>query len=73
MGPPGISVIFYFLMNLVFMYQVDVLMTPPRIEHVRTAHTRVTFGENFQVSVSLSTCVSVCLSLFHFMTFFMNR
>lgn len=24
-------------------------MTPPKIEHVRTAQTRVTFGENFQV------------------------
>lgn len=24
-------------------------MTPPRIEHVRTAQTQVTFGENFQV------------------------
>lgn len=32
-------------------YQVEVLMTPPRIEHVRTAQTRVTFGENFQVII----------------------
>ncbi|KAM4586072.1 matrix-remodeling-associated protein 5 [Fundulus diaphanus] len=31
------------------LFQVDVLMTPPRIEHVRTAQTRVSFGENFQV------------------------
>ncbi|KAM9740892.1 matrix-remodeling-associated protein 5 isoform 1-T2 [Menidia menidia] len=31
------------------LFQVQVLMTPPRIEHVRTAQTRVTFGENFQV------------------------
>ncbi|KAM7389013.1 hypothetical protein PAMP_023013 [Pampus punctatissimus] len=31
------------------LFQVEVLMTPPRIEHVRTAQTRVTFGENFQV------------------------
>ncbi|KAF7227861.1 matrix-remodeling-associated protein 5 isoform X2 [Nothobranchius furzeri] len=31
------------------LFQVDVLMVPPRIEHVRTAQTRITFGENFQV------------------------
>ncbi|KAM8910560.1 matrix-remodeling-associated protein 5 [Spinachia spinachia] len=31
------------------LFQVDVLMTPPRIEQVRTAQTEVTFGENFQV------------------------
>ncbi|KAE8286257.1 Matrix-remodeling-associated protein 5 [Larimichthys crocea] len=31
------------------LFQVEVLMTPPRIEHVRTAQTRVTFGDNFQV------------------------
>ncbi|XP_041652916.1 matrix-remodeling-associated protein 5 [Cheilinus undulatus] len=31
------------------LFQVEVVMTPPRIEHVRTAQTRVTFGENFQV------------------------
>ncbi|XP_070818988.1 matrix-remodeling-associated protein 5 [Chaetodon trifascialis] len=31
------------------LFQVEVLMTPPRIEHVRTPQTRVTFGENFQV------------------------
>ncbi|XP_040030761.2 matrix-remodeling-associated protein 5 isoform X1 [Gasterosteus aculeatus] len=31
------------------LFQVDVLMTPPRIEQVRTAQTKVTFGENFQV------------------------
>ncbi|XP_022607813.1 matrix-remodeling-associated protein 5-like [Seriola dumerili] len=31
------------------LFQVEVLMTAPRIEHVRTAQTRVTFGENFQV------------------------
>ncbi|XP_029297607.1 matrix-remodeling-associated protein 5 [Cottoperca gobio] len=31
------------------LFQVEVLMTPPRIEHVRTAQTRVTFGQNFQV------------------------
>lgn len=35
------------------MYQVDVLMAPPRIEHVRTAQTRVTFGEIFQVTIHL--------------------
>jgi len=37
---------------LIFMYslhQVEVLMTPPRIEHVRTAQSRVTLGEHFQV------------------------
>ncbi|KAI9515822.1 hypothetical protein NQZ68_022176 [Dissostichus eleginoides] len=31
------------------LFQVEVIMTPPKIEHVRTAQTRVTFGENFQV------------------------
>ncbi|XP_062416721.1 matrix-remodeling-associated protein 5 [Pungitius pungitius] len=31
------------------LFQVDVLMTPPKIEQVRTAQTKVTFGENFQV------------------------
>ncbi|XP_045887669.1 matrix-remodeling-associated protein 5 [Micropterus dolomieu] len=31
------------------LFQVEVLMTPPRIEHMKTAQTRVTFGENFQV------------------------
>ncbi|KAM7000708.1 matrix-remodeling-associated protein 5 [Tautogolabrus adspersus] len=31
------------------LFQVEVVMTPPKIEHVRTAQTRVTFGENFQV------------------------
>ncbi|XP_015244625.1 PREDICTED: matrix-remodeling-associated protein 5-like [Cyprinodon variegatus] len=31
------------------LFQVKVLMTPPRIEHVRTSQSRVTFGENFQV------------------------
>ncbi|KAM9375420.1 matrix-remodeling-associated protein 5 [Pholidichthys leucotaenia] len=31
------------------LFQVEVLMTPPRIEQVRTVQTRVTFGENFQV------------------------
>nr|XP_020451176.1 matrix-remodeling-associated protein 5-like [Monopterus albus] len=31
------------------LFQVEVLMTPPRIEHVRTAQTRVAFGEKFQV------------------------
>ncbi|XP_072252322.1 matrix-remodeling-associated protein 5 [Leuresthes tenuis] len=31
------------------LFQLEVLMTPPRIEHVKTAQTRVTFGENFQV------------------------
>ncbi|KAK2849516.1 hypothetical protein Q5P01_009350 [Channa striata] len=31
------------------LFQVEVLMTPPRIEHVRSAQTQVTFGENFQV------------------------
>ncbi|KAM7417130.1 hypothetical protein PAMA_016980 [Pampus argenteus] len=31
------------------LFQVEVLMTPPRIEHVRTAQTKVTFGDNFQV------------------------
>ncbi|XP_030000544.1 matrix-remodeling-associated protein 5 [Sphaeramia orbicularis] len=31
------------------LFQVEVLMTPPRIEHVRTAQIRVPFGENFQV------------------------
>ncbi|XP_068182597.1 matrix-remodeling-associated protein 5 [Antennarius striatus] len=31
------------------LFQVDVLMAAPRIEHVRTAQMRVAFGENFQV------------------------
>ncbi|KAM4621357.1 matrix-remodeling-associated protein 5 [Polymixia lowei] len=31
------------------LFQVEVLMTPPRIEHLRTPQTRVTYGENFQV------------------------
>uniref|UniRef100_UPI0037E78989 matrix-remodeling-associated protein 5 n=1 Tax=Semicossyphus pulcher TaxID=241346 RepID=UPI0037E78989 len=31
------------------LFQVEVVMTPPRIEHVRTVQTSVTFGENFQV------------------------
>ncbi|KAM3867228.1 matrix-remodeling-associated protein 5 [Diretmus argenteus] len=31
------------------LFQVEVLMTPPRIEHLRTAQTRVTFGEKFQM------------------------
>ncbi|XP_061691863.1 matrix-remodeling-associated protein 5 [Syngnathoides biaculeatus] len=31
------------------VFQVDVLMTPPRIEHVRTTQPRVHFGENVQV------------------------
>ncbi|KAK5925502.1 hypothetical protein CgunFtcFv8_018021 [Champsocephalus gunnari] len=31
------------------LFQVEVIMTPPKIEHVRTAQTRVTFGDNFQV------------------------
>ncbi|KAM8848649.1 matrix-remodeling-associated protein 5 [Synchiropus picturatus] len=30
-------------------FQVQVLMTAPRIEHVRTAQAKVTYGENFQV------------------------
>ncbi|KAM9795151.1 immunoglobulin superfamily member 10 [Neosynchiropus ocellatus] len=30
-------------------FQVQVLMTPPRIEHVRTKQAKVTYGENFQV------------------------
>lgn len=33
------------------LYQVDVVMTPPRIEQVRTPQTRVIFGENFQVGM----------------------
>ncbi|KAK7922045.1 hypothetical protein WMY93_008947 [Mugilogobius chulae] len=36
------------------MFQVEVLMTPPRIEHVRTAQTRVPYGENFQVDCVVS-------------------
>lgn len=33
-----------------FLYhQVDVVMTAPKIEHVRSAQSRVTFGDNFQV------------------------
>ncbi|XP_068596907.1 matrix-remodeling-associated protein 5 [Brachionichthys hirsutus] len=31
------------------LFQVDVFMTPPRIEHVRTAQMRITLGEHFQV------------------------
>ncbi|XP_061542245.1 LOW QUALITY PROTEIN: matrix-remodeling-associated protein 5 [Phycodurus eques] len=31
------------------VFQVDVVMTPPRIEHVRTTQPRVHFGENVQV------------------------
>ncbi len=41
-------------LSYVFMcllYQVEVLMTPPRIEHVRALQIRVTFGENFQVAL----------------------
>uniref|UniRef100_A0A8C7YJ37 Ig-like domain-containing protein n=1 Tax=Oryzias sinensis TaxID=183150 RepID=A0A8C7YJ37_9TELE len=30
---------------------VDVLMTPPRIEHLKTAKAEVTYGENFQVFI----------------------
>ena len=33
------------------LYQVEVLMTAPRIKHVRTAQTKVNFGENFQVAM----------------------
>lgn len=50
-----------YLINLVFMYQVDVLMTPPRIEHVRTAQTQVTFGEIFQVAIHPSSHLSICV------------
>ncbi|KAM6923837.1 matrix-remodeling-associated protein 5 [Xenentodon cancila] len=31
------------------LFQVDVLMTPPRIEHVKAPQNKVIFGENFQV------------------------
>ncbi|XP_057705567.1 matrix-remodeling-associated protein 5 isoform X2 [Corythoichthys intestinalis] len=31
------------------VFRLDVLMTPPRIEHVRTVQPRVSFGENVQV------------------------
>ncbi|KAG7465031.1 hypothetical protein MATL_G00171870 [Megalops atlanticus] len=31
------------------LFQVEVLMKPPKIEHLGTAQTRVTYGENFQV------------------------
>ncbi|XP_028315199.1 matrix-remodeling-associated protein 5 isoform X2 [Gouania willdenowi] len=31
------------------LFEVKVLMTPPRIEQVRAAQTSVTFGDNFQV------------------------
>ncbi|XP_077588431.1 matrix-remodeling-associated protein 5 [Stigmatopora nigra] len=31
------------------VFRVDVLMTPPRIEHARTVQPRVNFGENVQV------------------------
>lgn len=31
------------------LFQVEVLMTPPRIERLGTAQKRVTYGENFQV------------------------
>ncbi|XP_077434365.1 matrix-remodeling-associated protein 5 [Vanacampus margaritifer] len=31
------------------VFQVDVVMTPPRIEHVRTTQPRVNFGEKVQV------------------------
>lgn len=46
------------------MYQVDVLMTPPRIEHVRTAQTQVTFGEIFQVAIHPSIHPAICLSVY---------
>lgn len=36
------------------MFNVEVLMTPPRIEHMRTAQTRVPFGENFLVDCVVS-------------------
>nr|XP_057918955.1 matrix-remodeling-associated protein 5 [Doryrhamphus excisus]XP_057918956.1 matrix-remodeling-associated protein 5 [Doryrhamphus excisus] len=31
------------------LFRVDVLMTPPRIQHVRTTQSKVNFGENVQV------------------------
>ncbi|XP_074530874.1 matrix-remodeling-associated protein 5 [Halichoeres trimaculatus] len=31
------------------LFQLEVIMTPPRIEQLRAAQTSVTFGENFQV------------------------
>lgn len=45
----------FFLMYL--LYQMEVLMTAPRIEQVRTVQTRVTFGENFQVSVGIKPII----------------
>ena len=41
--------VFACISQCIYIFQVEVIMTPPKIEHVRTAQTRVTFGENFQV------------------------
>ena len=43
--------VFFLYFFMLLLYQVDVVMTPPRIKQVRTPQTRVIFGENFQVAI----------------------
>lgn len=53
-------------------------MTPPSIEHVWTAKTRVNFGENFQVAIenwfiqSMIEQVSHCTNILWLLAYFPN-